>query len=114
MREAKSIELCALLRREGARLRAYDPVATEKARPIIGEDDVEYCRSAYEAAQGCDAALIVTEWREFIQLNLARLRDAMRQPIIFDGRNIYPPGQVTAAGIEYHSIGRPPALPDSP
>ncbi len=111
MREAKSVELCALLREAGARLRAYDPVAAEKARALIGEERIEYCRSAYEAALGADALVIATEWREFIQLNLPRLRDAMRQPIIFDGRNIYAPEQVAAAGIEYHSIGRPPVAP---
>jgi len=111
MREAKSVEICSLLQKAGAALRAYDPVAVEKAKPIIGEENVEYCRNAYEAVQGADAAVIVTEWREFIQLNLSRLRDAMSQPIIFDGRNIYPPEQVAAAGIEYHSIGRPSAAP---
>ncbi|OGL63597.1 MAG: UDP-glucose 6-dehydrogenase [Candidatus Tectomicrobia bacterium RIFCSPLOWO2_12_FULL_69_37] len=111
MREAKSVEICSRLRQAGASLRTYDPVATEKARPLIGEENVEYCRNAYEAAQGADAAVIVTEWREFIQLNLARLRDAMSQPIIFDGRNIYTPAQVAAAGIEYHSIGRPSVGP---
>ena len=111
MREAKSVEICARLQQAGAVLRAYDPVAMEKARPIIGGANIEYCRSAYEAAQGADAAVIVTEWREFIQLNLTRLRDAMSQPIIFDGRNIYIPEQVAAAGIEYHSIGRPSTGP---
>ncbi|MEK6710388.1 MAG: UDP-glucose/GDP-mannose dehydrogenase family protein, partial [Nitrospinota bacterium] len=111
MREAKSIEICARLREAGAALRAYDPVATEKARPLLGEEGIEYCRSAYEAAQHADAAVIVTEWREFIQLNLSRLGDSMNQSIIFDGRNIYTPEQVAAAGIEYHSIGRPSVGP---
>jgi UDPglucose 6-dehydrogenase len=111
MREAKSIEICARLREAGAALRVYDPVAMEKAKAIIGTQDVEYCRSAYEAAQHADAAVIVTEWREFIQLNLARLGDSMNRPIIFDGRNIYAPEQVAAAGIEYHSIGRPSVMP---
>jgi UDPglucose 6-dehydrogenase len=111
MREAKSVEICSILQNAGALLRAYDPVAMEKAKPVIGEENVEYCRNAYEAAQGADAAVIVTEWREFIQLNLSRLRDAMSQPIIFDGRNIYAPEQVASAGIEYHSIGRPSVCP---
>ncbi|MEE9274308.1 MAG: UDP-glucose/GDP-mannose dehydrogenase family protein, partial [bacterium] len=111
MREAKSIELCRRLREAGARLRAYDPVALENARAIIGEEGVTYCKSAYEAAEGADAAVIVTDWREFIQLNLGRLRRALRQPILFDGRNIYDREKVAAAGLEYHSIGRPPAAP---
>ncbi len=106
MREAKSIELCGLLLKAGAHIRAYDPVATDNARTILGEDGVTYCKSAYDAAEGADAAVFVTEWREFIQLDLHRLREALRQPIMFDGRNIYSPGEVSAAGIEYHCIGR--------
>ncbi len=107
MREAKSIEICRLLREKGARLRAYDPIATENAKAIIGTRGIEYCKSAYEAAEGADAAVIVTEWREFRQLNLKRLRSVLRQPILFDGRNIYTFEQIRAAKIEYHGIGRP-------
>ena len=107
MREAKSIEICRLLREKGARLRAYDPIATENAKAIIGTRGIEYCKSAYEAAEGADAAVIVTEWREFRQLNLKRLRSVLRQPILFDGRNIYTSEQIRAAKIEYHGIGRP-------
>jgi UDPglucose 6-dehydrogenase len=107
MREAKSIEMCRLLREKGARLRAYDPIATENAKTMIGTRGIEYCNSAYEAAEGADAAVIVTEWREFKQLNLKRLRSILRQPILFDGRNIYTFEQIRAAIIEYHGIGRP-------
>ncbi len=106
MRDAKSIELCQMLLKAGARLRAYDPVAMENARAIIGEEGITYCKSAYEAAEGADAAVFVTEWREFIQLDLHRLREALRQPIVFDGRNIYSPDEMSSAGIEYHCIGR--------
>ncbi len=111
MREAKSIELCSLLLKAGAHLRAYDPVATQNARAIIGEEGVTYCKNAYDAAEGADTAVFVTEWREFIQLDLHRLREALRQPIIFDGRNIYSPEDAAAAGIEYHCIGRGPSIP---
>ncbi len=111
MREAKSIEICGLLLKAGAHLRAYDPVAAQNARAIIGEEGVTYCKNAYNAADGADAAVFVTEWREFIQLDLHRLREALRQPIIFDGRNIYSPEDVAAAGIEYHCIGRGPSIP---
>ncbi len=113
MREARSIEICRTLRAAGAALRAYDPIATENARKIIGTENVEYCRNPYEAAQGASAAVIVTEWREFIQLNLARLKTRMREPIVFDGRNIYSAEQVTDAGFEYHAIGKTPAKPRS-
>ena len=69
-------------------------------------------KNAYDAAEGADTAVFVTEWREFIQLDLHRLREALRQPIIFDGRNIYSPEDVASAGIEYHCIGRGPFIPD--
>lgn len=111
MREAKSVELCRLLKEAGAHLRVYDPVAMKNARALIGRDNITYCKSAYDAASGADAAVFVTEWREFIQLDLKRLREALRQPIMFDGRNIYSPGDVASAGIEYHCIGRSASSP---
>ena len=106
MREAKSIEICHALREAGARLRAYDPIATANARRIIGDEDIKYCKSPYEAAKGASGIIIVTEWREFIQLNLNRLKSEMMEPIIFDGRNIYSSEQVRDAGFEYFSIGK--------
>ena len=111
MREAKSIEICYALRKAGARLRAYDPIATANARRIVGNESIEYCQSPYEAAKGTSGIVIVTEWREFIQLNLDRLKSEMVEPIIFDGRNIYSSEQVTDAGFEYFSIGKTPANP---
>ncbi|MDE0340600.1 MAG: UDP-glucose/GDP-mannose dehydrogenase family protein [Nitrospinae bacterium] len=111
MREAKSIEICHALREAGAELRVYDPIATENARRIIGDEGIEYCQSPYVAAKGASGIVIVTEWRDFIQLNLNRLKTEMVEPIIFDGRNIYSPEQVTDAGFEYFSIGKTPAKP---
>ena len=111
MREAKSIEICHALREAGARLRVYDPIATENARRSIGDEGIEYCQSPYVAAKGASGIVIVTEWRDFIQLNLNRLKTEMVAPIIFDGRNIYSPEQVTDAGFEYFSIGKTPAKP---
>ena len=109
MREAKSIEICRALREAGARLRAYDPIATENARRLIGDDSIVYCQNPYEAAKDASGIVIVTEWREFIQLNLDRLKSEMIEPIIFDGRNIYSSEQVTDAGFEYFSVGKTPA-----
>lgn len=106
MREAKSIEICHALREAGAWLRAYDPIATKNARRIIGNEDIAYCKSPYEAAKGASGIIIVTEWREFIQLNLNRLKSEMMEPVIFDGRNIYSSEQVRDAGFEYFSIGK--------
>ena len=111
MREAKSIEIYHALREAGARLRAYDPIAAANARRIIGDECIDYCQNPYEAAKGASGIVIVTEWREFIQLNLNRLKSEMVEPIIFDGRNIYSSEQVTDAGFEYFSIGKTPANP---
>ena len=111
MREAKSIEICHALRETGARLRVYDPIATTNARRIIGDDGIEYCQNPYEAVKGASGVVIVTEWREFIQLNLNRLKSEMVEPVIFDGRNVYSSEQVTDAGFEYFSIGKTPSKP---
>jgi len=106
MREAKSVEVIKLLLEKGASVRAYDPVAMEKAKPLLCSA-VAYCDTPYEVAEGCDALAIVTEWNEFKQLNLERIRELMRQPVIFDGRNIYPPERMARLGFHYISVGRP-------
>jgi UDPglucose 6-dehydrogenase len=110
MREARSVELIPRLVAAGARVRAYDPVAMDNARRSL-PSGVEYCQSSYEAAAGADAVVVVTEWNEFKLLNLERLREVMRRPLVFDGRNIYEPERMRRLGFEYHSIGRKPAFP---
>jgi UDPglucose 6-dehydrogenase len=110
MREARSVELIPRLVEGGSRVRVYDPVAMENARQALPES-VHYCPSSYEAAEGADAAVIVTEWNEFKLLNLERLRQVMRRPLVFDGRNIYEPERMRRLGFEYHSIGRKPVFP---
>ena len=77
----------------------------------VSPEAVEYCQSSYEAAEGADAVVIVTEWNEFKLLNLERLRQLMRRPLVFDGRNIYEPERMRRLGFEYHSIGRKPVFP---
>ncbi|MFQ5646577.1 MAG: UDP-glucose dehydrogenase family protein [bacterium] len=104
MREAKSSEIIEFLQEEGARIKAFDPVAMEVSRRI--HPDIEYCRNAYEVATGTDVLIIVTEWREFKQLDLERIKNSMNTPLIFDGRNIYDPQKCQKLGFEYHSIGR--------
>ena len=110
MREAKSLEVIRLLRAAGARVRAYDPVATDNARALL-PDGVTFAESAYAAAEGADAAALLTEWNEFKFLNLDRLRQLLRRPLIFDGRNLYEPERMRRLGFEYYSIGRKPVLP---
>ena len=110
MRDAKSVEVIRLLHEAGAEIKAYDPVAVENARRLLPAG-VRYCASAYEAAEGADALVLVTEWNEFRFLSLERLRSLMRRPLIFDGRNLYEPDRMRRLGFEYHSVGRKPVLP---
>ncbi len=110
MREAKSVEVVALLHEAGATIKAYDPVATENARRLLPRG-ITYCASPYEAAEKADALALVTEWNEFKFLNLERLRSLMRRPVIFDGRNLYEPDRMRRLGFEYYSVGRRPILP---
>jgi UDPglucose 6-dehydrogenase len=110
MREARSVELISRLIEAGACVRVYDPVAMENARRHL-PGAIGYCQSSYEAASGADAVVVVTEWNEFKLLNLERLREVMRRPLVFDGRNIYEPERMRRLGFEYHSIGRKPIFP---
>jgi UDPglucose 6-dehydrogenase len=105
MREAKSIEVIEHLLAAKAKIRAYDPAATENARKIFGKR-ISYSKNAYEAAKDADAVILLTEWREFKQLNMERIRDSMKQPVLFDGRNLYNPERLRKIGFQYHGIGR--------
>lgn len=104
LRDAKSVEIIQVLLAEGAKIRAYDPIAMEKAKEIF--PTLEYKKNAYEVADGADALVIVTEWNEFKLLNLERLRDLMKTRKVFDGRNIYQADRLHRLGMEYYSIGR--------
>lgn len=108
VREAPALRIIRILLDEGARIRAYDPVAARKAIAILGEQpNLKICASPYEAAEGADLLAIVTEWDEFKKLDLSTLRSVMKQPVIYDGRNIYSTEEMAEAGFEYHSVGRP-------
>ncbi len=104
IREAAALEVIRLLQNEGARVRVYDPVAMTKAAEETRE--VEFCPDAYTAAQGCDALVVVTEWNEFKQLDRVRLRNAMRHPVVIDGRNLYDPREMRELGFLYVGVGR--------
>ncbi len=104
MRDAPSIAVAQLLQAEGAAIRAYDPVAMEVARPLMPE--VQMMPDPYSMAQDCDALMVLTEWNEFKQLDRARLRDLMRHPVIYDGRNIYEPDEMVKFGFIYRGVGR--------
>jgi UDPglucose 6-dehydrogenase len=104
LREAPSLDIARLLLSKGAVVRAYDPAALEKAMAILPE--VEYRRNAYATARGADAIVIVTEWNEFRQIDLVRMKKSMRRPVVVDGRNIYDPGTMRELGFVYRGIGR--------
>jgi UDPglucose 6-dehydrogenase len=105
VRFAPAIDLINDLLNEGARIRAYDPEAMERARAIL--PDIEYATSAYEAAKDSEALVIATEWDEFRKLDWARVRDALARPLILDGRNLLSPREMKAHGFEYLCFGRP-------
>ncbi len=107
MREASSRRLLQQLWEAGARVRAYDPEATAEARRIFGDrDDLEFFASADDAAKGADALVVVTEWKQFRSPRFRQLADELADRVIFDGRNLYEPADVEAAGIAYYGIGR--------
>ena len=105
MRDAPSIAIVQALEDAGVVVRGYDPESMEQARPIM--PDVELCRGPYEAAAGADAVVLVTEWDALRALDLDRLAASMRQKILVDLRNVYPPAEVEEAGFAWHGIGRP-------
>jgi len=109
VRFAPSIALVKSLVDEGAKVRAYDPEAMGKAKSIL--PDITYCSNPYEAAEGADAVLIVTEWDEFRDLDWERLRSTVERPLIVDGRNTLNPAEAANHGFHYSSVGRPPVLP---
>ncbi len=104
MRDAPSITICDLLLASGATVRAYDPVAMEIARPLL--PNVALFPDPYSLAQGCDALVVITEWNEFKQLDLTRVKELMKQPVIMDGRNIYEPEKIIKMGFRYRGLGR--------
>jgi UDPglucose 6-dehydrogenase len=107
MREAPSRDLIEALWRSGCSVRAYDPVAMTEARRIYGErSDLVLCPRPYEAVQGADALAILTEWREFRSPDFDLIKETMKRPLIFDGRNIFDPEFVDRLGFEYYGIGR--------
>ena len=104
MREAPSIDIAKGFIEAGARVRGYDPVSMSVARGIL--TGVELVDDPYKLAEGCDALVVVTEWNEFKQLDLAKVRDLMKKPVLFDGRNIYEAAEMRALGFTYRAIGR--------
>jgi UDPglucose 6-dehydrogenase len=104
MRDAPAIDIANALIECGAQVRAYDPVARETAAPLVPAVDI--CRDVYEMAKDCDALVVVTEWNEFKQLDLEKVKNLLKSPVIYDGRNIYDPVVMREMGFTYQAVGR--------
>jgi len=104
MRDAPAVDIARMLQEQGASVRAYDPVAMLVAQPLM--PGVEMFTDPYSMAEGCDALMVITEWNEFKQLDLELIRDSMRRPVLFDGRNIYDPLKLRQLGFDYRGFGR--------
>jgi UDPglucose 6-dehydrogenase len=104
MRDAPAIDIAQALTASGATVRGYDPVAMDVAAPILPA--VQMFKDPYEMAKGCDALVVVTEWNEFKQLDLQKIKNLLKTPIIMDGRNIYDPARMREMGFKYRAIGR--------
>lgn len=104
MREAPSLSIIPELQEAGATIKAYDPEGHHEAQKLLS--DVHYCQDAYEAAEGSDALIVLTEWNEFRALDLKRLKDILAAPVLFDFRNIFNPPEANQLGFKYQSLGR--------
>jgi UDPglucose 6-dehydrogenase len=104
MRDSPSLSILPPLIEGGATIRAFDPEGMAEAKKLM--PDLDYCGDAYQAIEGADALVLVTEWNEFRGLDLTRVKNLLRSPIVIDLRNIYQPDDMTSAGFTYHSIGR--------
>jgi len=104
IRNAPALKIIEKLKAEGAKIKAYDPQAMENTKKVI--TDIEYPNDPYQAAQDAEALIICTEWAEFKNLNLAKIKELMMTPVIFDGRNIFDPEKMKEMGFRYYGVGR--------
>ena len=111
IRESPAVFIVQALMQEACKITAYDPAAMDRVQEVI-PSGLRFANSAYEAARGADALLILTEWEEFANLDLHRLRQELKYPIVIDGRNLYDPDVMAAEGFSYYSVGRAASHPD--
>jgi UDPglucose 6-dehydrogenase len=111
IRESPALAIIEMLLKEGSQVQVYDPAAMSKAKKVLPSTGVEYFPDPYATAENCDALLILTEWKEFANLDLRRLQSQLKYPIVIDGRNLYDPERMAEAGLMYYSIGRPMSFP---
>jgi len=106
MRSAPAVTVINHLRDEGAIIKAYDPQATEKAKQVLGEENISYEKSALDATKNADALVIVTDWEEFKKADLEKVHKSLHQPLVIDGRNMFDPKEMKEKGFNYISVGR--------
>jgi len=112
IRDAPALDLVRTLLQKGARIRAFDPVAMENAGRILG-DSIDYAAGNYDCLEEADALIIVTEWNEFRYPDFEKIRELLKEPVIFDGRNLYDPRRMAQRGFTYYSVGRPCIRPEA-
>jgi UDPglucose 6-dehydrogenase len=109
VREAPALSICSELIELGATIRAFDPEANGTFRDKFGDHDaITYVPNNYDALEGADALVVCTEWNAFRQPNFTRIKESLKEAVIFDGRNIYDIGDMRTRGFTYYSVGRPP------
>ncbi len=111
IRESPAILIVQALLQEGCKITAFDPAAMDRTQEMMSSS-IKFAGSAYEAATGADALLILTEWEEFANLDLDRIHKELKYPIVIDGRNLYDPEQMASNGFTYYSVGRADAHPE--
>jgi UDPglucose 6-dehydrogenase len=108
LRESPAVSIIKSLLKEGCSVTAYDPAAMDRAAEEFGPNSaVKFASGPYEALEGADACLVLTEWEDFAALDLARVKQLLHYPIVVDGRNLFKPALMEAAGLNYYSVGRP-------
>jgi len=106
IRESVAIEVVKALRGLGATIRVFDPAASENAKKVLGDSNITYCTNAYETMENAEALFILTEWKEFATLDLAKVKETVKQQVIFDGRNVLDKDTVESAGLTYFAVGK--------
>ena len=106
VRESPAIDIVEALLGQGAQIRAYDPAGMDEFQKVVNDEKISYWENAYEAARGAEALVFLTEWNEFRNLDLKKLKEALTKPVILDLRNIYEPERVTDLGFKYMGVGR--------
>lgn len=115
LRESPAVAIIKALLKEGCSVTAYDPAAMDRAAEEFGPNSpVKFATGAYEALEGADACLVLTEWEDFAALDLGRIKKLLRYPIVVDGRNLFQPALMEAAGLNYYSVGRPDVVGERP